>query len=55
MGQWSKRALDIVQQIRSGDETSTVQIGRTAFLGVELVPLYAESASSLGQPVVTPG
>jgi hypothetical protein len=43
----------LVQQIRSGDET--VQIGRTAFLGVELVPAYAESASSLGQPVVTPG
>jgi S1-C subfamily serine protease len=28
-------ALDIVEQIRSGDETSTVQIGAAPFLGVE--------------------
>ncbi len=31
-----ERALRIVQQIRSGQESSTVQIGAAAFLGVEL-------------------
>ena len=31
-----KRALNIVRQIRSGEETSTVQIGPAPFLGVEL-------------------
>jgi S1-C subfamily serine protease len=30
------RALNIVQQIRSGNETSVVQVGPAAFLGVEL-------------------
>ena len=31
-----ERALSIVRQIRSGEETSTVQIGPAPFLGVEL-------------------
>ena len=42
------RALDIVSQIRSGDETSTVQIGSAAFLGVELSPAYAASRYGYG-------
>ncbi|MET1006203.1 MAG: PDZ domain-containing protein, partial [Propionibacteriaceae bacterium] len=37
-------ALAIVKQILSGDETSTVQIGQDAFLGVEL-----ESTASASQ------
>jgi S1-C subfamily serine protease len=43
-----RRALDIVQQIRSGNETSVVRVGPAAFLGVELGD--ANSSSDSGYP-----
>ena len=46
------RALEIVQQIRSGTETSSVQIGSAAFLGVELAPVDARrSYGADGAPI----
>jgi S1-C subfamily serine protease len=42
------RALDIVQQIRSGNETSVVRVGPAAFLGVELGD--ANGSSDPGYP-----
>jgi S1-C subfamily serine protease len=39
------RALSIVQQIRSGDESSDVRVGPAAFLGVELGNGYGSSDS----------
>jgi S1-C subfamily serine protease len=42
-----QRALSIVQQIRSGKETSTVQVGPAPFLGVELTDA---SSSEFGYP-----
>jgi S1-C subfamily serine protease len=41
-------ALRIVQEIRSGDETSTVQIGAGAFLGVQVSSADAADSSSDG-------
>jgi S1-C subfamily serine protease len=43
-----ERALGIVQQIRSGKQSSTVQVGPAPFLGVELSD--ASSSSDLGYP-----
>ena len=40
-----QRALGIVQQIRSGQESSTVQVGPAAFLGVELGDGYGSADS----------
>ena len=40
-----QRALSIVQQIRSGKDGSTVQVGPAAFLGVELGDAYASNDS----------
>jgi S1-C subfamily serine protease len=42
-----QRALSIVQQIRSGKESSTVQVGPAPFLGVELTDA---SSSGFGYP-----
>jgi S1-C subfamily serine protease len=42
-----QRALGIVQQIRSGQESSTVQVGPAPFLGVELSDA---SSSEFGYP-----
>ena len=41
-----QRALSIVQQIQSGKESSTVQVGPAAFLGVEL----GDASSDSGYP-----
>jgi S1-C subfamily serine protease len=41
-----QRALSIVQQIRSGTESSTVQVGPAPFLGVELT----DASSEFGYP-----
>jgi S1-C subfamily serine protease len=40
-----QRALSIVQQIRSGQESNTVQVGPAAFLGVGLGDVYASADS----------
>jgi S1-C subfamily serine protease len=40
-----QRALGIAQQIQSGKESSTVQVGPAAFLGVELGDAYASADS----------
>jgi S1-C subfamily serine protease len=42
-----QRALGIVQQIRSGKESSTVQVGPAPFVGVEL---SGASSSDFGYP-----
>ena len=44
-----QRALGIVQQINSGNKTSTVRIGPAAFLGVQLSsqPVYSQSGYGL--------
>ena len=47
----SNAALDIVNQIRSGKETSTIIIGQTGYLGVSATDLDAVTASRLGLSV----
>jgi len=47
----SNTALDIVNQIRSGKETSTIIIGPTGYLGVSATDLDAVTASRLGLTV----
>lgn len=47
----SNAALDIVNQIRSGKETSTIIIGQTGYLGVSATDLDAVTASRLGLTV----
>jgi S1-C subfamily serine protease len=52
------RALSIVQQIRSGHETSTVRIGPAAFLGIQVAstPSYAGYGNTArGGFATTPG
>jgi len=47
----SNTAVDIVNQIRSGKETSTIIIGPTGYLGVSATDLDAATASRLGLSV----
>ncbi len=49
----SNDALAIVQQIRSGNETSTVIIGPTGFLGVGVQDLNSDTAARLGLNVTS--
>jgi len=49
----SNDALAIVQQIRTGNETSTVIIGPTGFLGVGVQDLNSDTAARLGLNVTS--
>jgi S1-C subfamily serine protease len=49
----SNDALAIVQQIRSGNETSTVIIGPVGFLGVGVQDLNPDTAARLGLNIIS--
>jgi len=48
-------ALSIAKSIEAGDASSTIHIGATAFLGVEILPSSEASQSNFGNTVTTSG
>jgi len=48
-------AISIAKSIEAGDASSTIHIGATAFLGVEILPASQAAQSNLGNPVTTSG
>jgi S1-C subfamily serine protease len=48
-------ALNIAKSIEAGDASSTIHIGATAFLGVEILPSSEAAQSNFGNTVTTSG